>query len=712
MSFSQQILAGLLAGIGTGLFFGERAALLRPLADGFVGLLQMTVLPYVTVSIVSSLGQLDGPSAKRLALRVGTVLVALWVLVVSVIFLMPLAFPSIENASFFSTTLLERREPFNFITLYVPSNPFNSLANNVVPAVVLFSIVVGIALIGLERREVVLDILKVVGEALARATRFLARLIPIGLFAISAVAAGTLRIEELARLQIYLLLYIAIALYLALWLLPGLVALLTPIPITHLMRETRDVLVTTFVAGNLFIVLPALIEACKRLLRDHGIDNGADAPDAVVPAAFNFPHSGKLMAIGFVLFAGWFNDSPVPASQYPQLGAAGVVTLFGSTNAAVPFLLNIFRLPADSFQLFLATGVLTSRFGALLAAVHTLAIALIGSCALAGALRYRAHLVLRYIAISVVLAAAIVGGARTLFATVLAPEYRKDQVLAGMNLLDADLRTPVLTNEPPMMPADKGSVLAAILARHTLRVGYFTDSLPYVFRNSHGDLVGFDVELAYRLARELGVQVQFVELTRNDMTQALADGGPVDLVMSGVAVTTTRAADSLFSASYLDETLALLVRDPDREDFDAWSDVAAMGSIELGVPNLPYFMEKVHDLLPRARMRTLNKVEDVFKTQLDGLKGVVLTAERGSAWTLLYPQYSIVVPEGARVKIPLAYPLAGRDEHFASFINTWIELKRKDGTLDALFAYWVKGQRAVPRTPRWSILRDVLHWVE
>ena len=54
---------------------------------------------------------------------------------------------------FFSTSLVERREPFNFIDLYIPSNPFYSLANNIVPAVVLFSVVVGVSLIGVERKE-------------------------------------------------------------------------------------------------------------------------------------------------------------------------------------------------------------------------------------------------------------------------------------------------------------------------------------------------------------------------------------------------------------------------------------------------------------------------------------------------------------------------------------------------------------------------------
>ncbi len=48
----------------------------------------------------------------------------------------------------------------------------------------------------------------------------------------------------------------------------------------------------------------------------------------------------------------------------------------------------------------------------------------------------------------------------------------------------------------------------------------------------------------------------------------------------------------------------------------------------------------------------------------------------------------------------------------ASMVNTWIELKRKDGTIDELFEHWIlrKGQRE-PKRPRWSVLRDVLHWV-
>ena len=58
MKFSRKVLIGLAAGIATGLFFGELVAPLTVMADGFIRLLQMTVLPYVTLSIVANIGKL------------------------------------------------------------------------------------------------------------------------------------------------------------------------------------------------------------------------------------------------------------------------------------------------------------------------------------------------------------------------------------------------------------------------------------------------------------------------------------------------------------------------------------------------------------------------------------------------------------------------------------------------------------------------------
>ena len=78
MTSSTRILIGLFAGIAAGLFVGEPIVAIKWAADGFVKLLQMTVLPYITVSIASSLGRMNYASARTLGLRGGAVLLLLW----------------------------------------------------------------------------------------------------------------------------------------------------------------------------------------------------------------------------------------------------------------------------------------------------------------------------------------------------------------------------------------------------------------------------------------------------------------------------------------------------------------------------------------------------------------------------------------------------------------------------------------------------------
>jgi Na+/H+-dicarboxylate symporter/ABC-type amino acid transport substrate-binding protein len=717
MSSSTKIVVGLVSGVLVGLFFGEEASVLKVVADGFVNLLQMTVLPYITLSIVTSLGSLSFDQVKTLGLRAGAVLIGLWCLALVFTFLIPLAFPAIETASFFSTTLVERRPPFNFIDLFIPSNPFYALSNNVVPAVVLFSVFLGVALIGVEHKQTALDIFAVAKNALSNATRFIVGLTPYGIFAIAANTAGTLNLDQVARIQVYLITYVVIASLVALWVLPGLVSALTPFSYSDVLGPTRDALITAFMAGDLFIVLPILIQACKELLEEHRLVDAqtSSLPDVIVPASFNFPHTGKVLSISFILFAGWFADAVVPVKEYPRLALTGVLTFFGSLTAAVPFLLDLFRIPADTFQLFLATGVVNSRFGALLAAVHTVTVALLGSAAIVGSLRFSVARLARYLVITVALSAASIGGLRALFSTVLMPKFAGEEMVYSMRPLmtqsDGQLVKQADLADTTEKPA--GSLVDTIKNRGLLRVGVFADRLPFVFLNGERQLVGFDVEMAHLLARDLGVKVEFVELEDSTALPRLLAAGRIDIAMTGFPVTPERAGEMRFSEPYLDETLAFVVKDYLREEFSSWASIRDLGAFPVLGPNLPYYTDRVKARAPGLKLQVLDTIKQVE----DGLKkatfdAVVLPAERGSVLTLLYPAYTVVVPEPGIVKIPLAYPMAGRDYEWASFINTWIELKRRDGTIDALYDHWILGKQAGIREPRWSVIRNVLGWVD
>ena len=70
--------------------------------------------------------------------------------------------------------------------------------------------------------------------------------------------------------------------------------------------------------------------------------------------------------------------------------------------------------------------------------------------------------------------------------------------------------------------------------------------------------------------------------------------------MSGVAVTTNRAREVLFSDSYLDETVAFVVPDDQRDQFASWDAIRDRGALTIAVPDVPYYVAKLRELLPRA----------------------------------------------------------------------------------------------------------------
>ena len=88
------------------------------------------------------------------------------------------------------------------------------------------------------------------------------------------------------------------------------------------------------------------------------------------------------------------------------------------------------------------------------------------------------------------------------------------------------------------------------------------------------------------------------------------------------------------------------------------------------------------------------------------------SAEMGSAWTLMYPSFAAVVPKGLDARVPVAFAVPAAQGAFRSYVNAWLEVNIKTGMVEVLYRHWVLGDDVTGRPPRWSILRDVLHWVD
>jgi ABC-type amino acid transport substrate-binding protein len=285
-----------------------------------------------------------------------------------------------------------------------------------------------------------------------------------------------------------------------------------------------------------------------------------------------------------------------------------------------------------------------------------------------------------------------------------------------MKLLRAPtVRGEVLRQAPSQtlpLPRDGASVLEAIRARGRIVVGYVESALPYSYFNSRGELVGFDVEMAYTLAEGLGVAIEFVPVPRDRLAEVV-NAGLCDVVMAGISVTTTRASEFMFSPPYLDETLSFVVPDDRRTDFSSAEWVRATPGLRVAVHDLPGLEPLVRREFPRLAIVPVSadRVADFFAGRGERVDGLAYPAERGSYFTLLHPAFAVAVPHPLTMRFPLAYPVARHDVEWARFLGIWIDLQRKHGTIQALYDHWILGREARSRQPHWSVMRNVLHWV-
>ena len=716
LSLSTNILIGLVLGVLAGLFFGEYCARLQIIGDAFIKLLQMSILPYIVVSLIAGIGSLSYGKAKALARKAGVLLLLFWAVGFFIILVLPLSFPDIDTGSFFSTSLVAPQKQVDFVDLYIPANPFKSLANNMVPAVVLFSIFVGVALIGIKEKLSIIKAFDTLSDALIKVANYIVYLTPIGVFAISASAAGTMTVAQFGRLQVYFIAFVLGALLLTFLILPFMVSAFTPFRYKDIVGVSKDALVTGFTTGNLFIILPVLIQNCKKLFEDYRFEHSEidSTVDIIVPVSFNFPNLGKLLMLLFVLFAGWFYGSSVSLLDYPNFIFSGLISFFGSVDVAIPFMLDLLRIPADAFQLYLVTGVVNGRLATLLAAMNLVAFTLMATCAITGLMTISWRKVAIYALVSIVLTVGLTLASRIyLTLSLQSITATEDQAITRMKLMSPP-QPAVIHN---MIPQESATVepnlsrLETIRQRGVIRVGYHKENLPFSFFNHFGDLVGLDIDLAHALAEDLGVRIEFIPFDFETLSEQLAEDH-FDIAMSGIAILPGSLREMVFSDAYMYTTWAFVVKDHLREEFALLENVRNMDGLTIGFASGAEMAFDVERYFSKAKALELESVSEFFISDQRNVNCLLISAEAGSAWTLLYPDYQVVVPKPLLGGQPLGYPVAGGDQELLHYLNSWIDYAVKVKFFDELFDYWILGRGAEEKPPRWSVIRNVLHWVK
>lgn len=461
-----------------------------------------------------------------------------------------------------------------------------------------------------------------------------------------------------------------------------------------------------------------VVERSKELMRRHGLlsEESDSAAEILVPIVFNFPNAGKLLSLLFVPFAAWLAGQSMGTAELGLLFAAGVPSYFAKAQVALPFLIDLFGLPHDLFQLYVPTTILGGKFDSMVTAMNLIVFALLGGAAMGGFLAVRRARVLRATgAIAAALAACVVL-VRLLLAVSVDTSYHRDEILRSMHaergsassIVHRDLSG---VEGDDAMPGE--SSLERVRRRGTLRIGYDPTNLPFSFFNVDDELVGFDIELASALADALDVRPEFVPISWPGLP-ALIASGTID-VMPSLWVLPYWFPQLRLSTPYLTGTIGLAVRDEHRHDFADVEALRQSRGLRIGVP---LDASQIESSMQRyfgesdVEFVVAETAGHFFEGRAAEVDAFLVPAENGAAWTLLHPEYSIVVPQPDPVRLSYAFGVALDSADLLAVIDAWITFAANEGTLARAREYWVLGQGAAARRPRWSIVRDVLGWVD
>ena len=310
-----------------------------------------------------------------------------------------------------------------------------------------------------------------------------------------------------------------------------------------------------------------------------------------------------------------------------------------------------------------------------------------------------------------------VAGTRMFLAATIDTSYHKDEIVRGMSLITPPGRVSVFDSrdELPAGYVDRQQadlpLIDRITRRGVLRAGYIPNRLPFTFRNDEGELVGFDVELLNLLALEMGVRLEMIPLSWHSLRDQLGSD-EVDIVGT-IPLSTHMMVDFDLSDPYLPGALSVIVRDHRREDFSSLERIRTLGTLRVAYPGpLEYIRPAVENSLAgmNVEWRVIERYEEFFEQRGDAIDALVVEAEVGTAWTLLHPEYAVVVPESSRLTIPLGFAVEKGQHDFAAFLGRWLAAKQSTGQIQQAYNYWILGEGAVKRMPRWSIGKDVLGW--
>jgi len=236
----------------------------------------------------------------------------------------------------------------------------------------------------------------------------------------------------------------------------------------------------------------------------------------------------------------------------------------------------------------------------------------------------------------------------------------------------------------------KKSTIEKILKRGALRVGFESGHVPFEMTDKKGEFIGFDMDYARRLARDMGVKFVPVNTDWASIIPSLMTD-KFDIIISGMAVTQTRNLKVTFADPYIvvGQTILLNIQHAGKvKSYKDLNNPKYIVTSRSGTPgeeavkkHIPKATYKPFESETEAGHEVINGKADAFVYDLPFCRS--LSASQGNGKTVFLDEPLTFEP--------LAWAINKGDPDFLNFLNNFLRQTRGDGFHKKLYQKWIMG---------------------
>ncbi|THB79049.1 MAG: amino acid ABC transporter substrate-binding protein [Desulfobulbaceae bacterium] len=230
------------------------------------------------------------------------------------------------------------------------------------------------------------------------------------------------------------------------------------------------------------------------------------------------------------------------------------------------------------------------------------------------------------------------------------------------------------------------STVEKVLKNGVLRVGMDTFQ-PWAMKDKNGKFIGFEIDVATRLANDMGVKVEFVPTAWSGIIPALLTG-KFDVIIGGMGILPKRALKVNFTQPYDFSGMSIVAHRKKADGFSSLSDFNKP-DVQIAAKLGTSAVIAAKKYLPNATLRLFENETQTYQELRNGnVHAVVASAPRPAFEALQYPETLFLPIKGTFTKEPIGFALRKGDPDSLAFFNSWITGVWLEGWLKERHEYW------------------------